>query len=463
MSKGLIVKQMLVLIITAFSFSQCKKSVPDSNMKTVKMNESQISFSAKNHVLDNNDNFSSDNRFLCYDTRGTVFNTDIGNSKTIEKIEIASGKETVLYQPESITGEQAAPGIGAVSYHPKEDKVIFIHGPLLSEVEERGYYGIPNRTGVEVSADGKGRTIKVDMHDVATNRETIHGAQRGGTHRHEYSRNGKRIGFTYNDLLCPDYDRTIGYMETTKTAPDGYTHFFAVLLKPARIGESKPGEIEKAYADSWVDSEGRMRAFIGNVRAENGTDYQEDLFVADIPDDVEITTAFSGDATTFPEPPEGVKIRRLTHSGNISGIVRGSNDGKWIACLSKDEKGIDQVTLIHALGSDLSENTGMQPKVVSHFKSNAGAIRWHPSGEWIFSLVEGNIAASCTRPGKDFGKSVMLTNDEQKRMQMVVSGDGNRVAYNIAVPTENEMDNEKLFRQIFVLDLDIDKINAALK
>src|SRR5690606_11868658 len=129
-----------------------------------------------------------------------------------------TGKETVLWEPESVTGEQAAPGVAAVSWHPSEDKVIFIHGPLLEEVEKRGYYGIRNRTGVEVSADGKGIIVKPDCRNVATDRPTIPGAHRGGTHRHEYSRNGKRIGFTYDDFLLTNFDRTIGYMEAHKNA-----------------------------------------------------------------------------------------------------------------------------------------------------------------------------------------------------------------------------------------------------
>ena len=125
----------------------------DNKFLILPMKEKQISFSNKNHFLDNNDNFSPDNHFLCYDTRGTVYNDNIGNSKSIEKIEISTGIETILYNPESVTGEQAAPGVGAVSWHPSADKVIFIHGPFPEEVDKRGYYAITNRTGVEVSTD----------------------------------------------------------------------------------------------------------------------------------------------------------------------------------------------------------------------------------------------------------------------------------------------------------------------
>ena len=50
-------------------------------------------------------------------------------------------------------------------------------------------------------------------------------------------------------------------MEVNEAAPEGYTHYFAVLLKPAIKGKSKAGEIEKAYGDSWVGADGNMRSF----------------------------------------------------------------------------------------------------------------------------------------------------------------------------------------------------------
>jgi len=416
------------------------------------MKERQISFSPKNHALDNNDNFSPDNRFLCYDTRGTIYNENLANCKSIEKIEIATGVETILWQPESVTGQQAAPGVAAVSYHPKEDKVIFIHGPLLEEVEQRGYYGITNRTGVEVSADGKKRITKVDMRDVATYRPSTPGAQRGGTHRHEYTRNGNRIGFTYDDFLNTNYDRTIGYMEPNQKAPAGYTHYFAVLITQAEKGKSKPGEIEKAYGDSWVDPVGKMRAFIGKVRDIRGVDYQTDLFVVEIPDHVDITTAKSGNGTGYPQPPAGIQIRRLTHSGKVEGIVRGSFDGKMIAFLSPDSAGILQVFVIDANGSDESTDESLQPRQLTSFVSNVSSPRWHPSKNWVFSITKGNVAAINAEPGENFGKTVMLTSDDQIRGELVVSNDGNMLAYTIFKP-ENE-NSEKKFRQIFVMDLD---------
>jgi hypothetical protein len=442
---------------TTFLFSlialiSCKTN-NDNKIITLPMKEKQISFSPKNHALDNNDNFSPDDRFLCYDTRGTVFNDNLANCKSIEKIEITTGDETILWQPESVTGEQAAPGVAAVSYHPIEDKVIFIHGPLLDEVATRGYYGITNRTGVEVSADGKGAVSKVDMRDVATDRPTTPGAQRGGTHRHEYTRNGNRIGFTYDDFLNTNYDRTIGYMEPNPKAPAGYTHYFAVLITQAEKGKSKPGEIEKAYGDSWVDPEGKMRAFIGKVRDIRGIDYQTDLFVVEIPDHVDITTAKSGNGSQYPEPPAGIQIRRLTHTGKAEGNVRGSFDGKQIAYCAPDTAGVMQVFVIDALGSDQSADENLRPKQLTSFTENAANPRWHPLKNWLFVTTGGNIAAVCAEAGVNFGKTFLLTNDNQDRNALVVSNDGNMLAYNIFVDTKAENETKK-FKQIFVIKLD---------
>ncbi|MEO9894105.1 DUF3748 domain-containing protein [Aurantibacter sp.] len=422
------------------------------------MTEKQLTFNAKSHVLDNNDNFSPDGNFLCYDTRYMVFNTNLANSKSVEKVNISTGEETILWQPESVSGENAAPGVAAVSYHPTENKVIFIHGPQLDEIELRGYYDIKNRNGAIVSADGNGIFSIADLRDISTDNPTIAGAQRGGTHRHEYSKNGERVGFTYDDFLQQEYDRTIGYMEPNKNAPEGFSHFFAVLLKPTKKGESKAGEIEKAYGDSWVDSLGTKRAFIGKVRAKNGVDYENSLFIAEIPNSVDITTAYAGDANTYPEPPKGIQVTRLTHSTTDDGIVRGSFAGDKIAYLSKDKKGIAQVFVIAADGSDISNDPSKRPVQVTNYTSDAGFIRWHPSDKWIFSISQGKVYASYIGDSDSFGKSILLTPNELNRENLVVSHDGKILAYDALIAHKSEsriIDGEQtnLYKQIFLLDI----------
>ncbi|MRI01175.1 DUF3748 domain-containing protein [Kriegella sp. EG-1] len=443
------------LIASIILIVSCKEQIATKNKIMV---EKQLTFNAKTHALDNNDNFSPDGNFLCYDTRYMVFNTNLANSKSVEKVNISTGEETVLWKPESVSGENAAPGVAAVSYHPTENKVIFIHGPQLNEVENRGYYDIKNRNGAIASADGEGQFSIVDLRDVSTDKPTTPGAQRGGTHRHEYSKNGKRIGFTYDDFLQQEYDRTIGYMESNKNAPKGFSHFFAVLLKPAKKGKSKPGEIEKAYGDSWVDSLGSKRAFIGKVRATNGIDYETSLFIAEIPNTVDITSAYSGDANTYPEPPKGIKIKRLTYSTADDGIVRGSYAGDKIAYLSKDKNGILQVFIIPVDGSDKSDDPDKKPIQVTNYRAAADFIRWHPSDQWIFSICQGKIYASYVGDSENFGKSILLTPSELNREDLVVSHDGKTLAYDALIAHSSEsriidsvQTNE--YKQIFLLDI----------
>lgn len=123
---------------------------------------------------------------------------------------------------------------------------------------------------------------------------------------------------------------------------------------------------------------------------------------------MDITTAFSGNNLEYSTPPKGIIISCLTHAGWAGEIVRGSLDGKFIAYLSNDNKGVAQVTIIPADGSDLSEDKEKQPKQVTLFKSNASSLRWYPSGEWIFSIVDGNIAVTSVKSGTNFGKTIIM-------------------------------------------------------
>lgn len=419
-------------------------------MSSTYAQERQITFSPKQHCLDNNDNFSSDGRFLCYDTRETK-EPPIGHCTSIEKVEIATGQETVLYKTEPGTiKDEPYPGVGAVSFSPVEDKVIFIHGPLKEDAEKHGPYAKNHRTGAEVAADGSGAISWPDKRDVETSRDTLPGAHRGGTHRHEYSADGKRIGFTYDDFLLPQYQRTIAYMEKNPKAPQGATHYFAILVPVVPKGTAKPGELETALGDSWVGRNGTMRAFVGTIREEDGS-YKDSLFVVDIPPDVDITTADSGSATRFPAPPKGLRIRRLTHN-NVTGIARGSLDGTRIAYCVKDKDGHSQVFMIPSDGSDQDPDPAKWPVQVSNFPQGADSgPRWHPSGDYLVCVSNKGIAVITVKPGADFGKTVFITpQGDNTRKDIVISPDGTRVAYTLPIPGNGTSESHA---QIFVVSL----------
>lgn len=410
--------------------------------------EKQLTFTPKNHDLDNNDNFSPDGRYLCYDTRNMV-GPGIDNGQSIELVEVATGKETLLYTPEkSVIGERPAPGVGAVSFSGAANEVAFIHGPPVEQVAERGPYGKPNRQGAGIVTDGTAKPAPqggyekfwLDFRDVATDRDTLPGAHRGGTHRHEYTLDGKRIGFTYDDFILTQYGRTVGYMERHPKAPEGAACYYANLVPIVPTGTAKPGEIEIASADSWVGREGLMRAFIGKVRNSDGETYETSLFVIDIPKNVDITTADSGGPNRYPAPPKGTAVRRLTHTW-AGGTVRGSADGSRIAYHAKAADGTTQVFVIASDGSDQSPDPQKQPKQATFLpEGSADGIRWHPSGNTIFSFSNNGIVATCVKEGSQFGRSVFLTaqGDKPERIKLTNSQDGTLLAFNKPVPTKDE-------------------------
>lgn len=434
----------------------------------------QLTYSGWNHELDNNENFSRDGAFICYDTRET-HGPGIEHSTTIEVLELATGREIVIYEPAEIAfGPAAAPGVAAVSFNPAAMEAAFIHGPLVAEVPTRGPYGWPNRTGAKVTLssevvmrEGRWRMLPdgayalswIDARDIAVDRDTTPGAHRGGTHRHEFCGSGRRLGFTYDDILRPEYGRTVAYLEVHPSAPDPASHYFGVVVPVVPKTRARPGDIVKAYADSWVDPAGTMRAFIGLVCEDDAPSWQECLFVADIPDEVDITTAIAGNRQRYPSPPTGITLRRMTHHW-AGGIVRGSPEGGRIAYFGQDDQGVKQVFIVAADGGDRHPDPAKRPQQATFLpQGTRSGLRWFPDGEHILCVSEGGLVETCVAPGTQFGRSTFLTahGDGIDRYAPAVSPDGAIIVYNRLIETRDtnghRMTNYagKDFSQIFVL------------
>lgn len=148
---------------------------------------------------------------------------------------------------------------------------------------------------------------------------------------------------------------------------------------------------------------------------------------------------------------------------NVNGIVRGSADGRQIAYAAPDGDSINQVFINKADGSD------KQPTQVTHLNSPVSSIRWHPTGEWVFCISDRDVIASYVGTRLRFGKTIRLSNDRLERDQLVISPDGNLLAYIIPVPTNDESGNivkdasENDFRQIFIMELDWKRINTGMQ
>jgi len=442
---------------------------------TVPAEGRQLTFSGWNHELDNNENFSRDGAFICYDTRET-HGPGIEHSTTIEVLELATGREIVIYEPaEIVFGSAPAPGVAAVSFNPAAMEAAFIHGPLVAEVPTRGPYGWPNRTGARVTLssevvmrEGRWRMLPdgayalswIDARDVALDYDTTPGAHRGGTHRHEYCGNGQRLGFTYDDFLLPAYGRTIAYLEPHPAAPQPASHYFAVVVPVVPKNQARAGDIVKAYADSWVDPAGTMRAFIGVVCTVEGSSFEESLFVADIPTAVDVTAAISGNRHHYPTPPPGITIRRLTHQW-AAGIVRGSPEGRRIAYIGKDDRGVRQVFIIAADGGERHPDPAKRPRQATFLDHGAQTgLRWFPDGDHLLCVSDGGLVETCVAEGDKFGHSMFLTShgDGVSRYAPAISPDGLSIAYNRLAETHDARGERlanyagKDFSHIFILN-----------
>lgn len=461
----------LILVSVLFIFNSIEQFVQQLDSRFLPV--FQLTYSSKNHELDNNDNFSFDDKFLCYDTRGTL-GYGIENCISIEVVELATGKEVKVYQPFRIRlGIKPAPGIGAVSFHPKKYSLVFIHGPeiqdLYQSIQIEDIYSKTNRRGCIITMDENLEKLSKDWVDFRTTlceKGIPPGSHRGGSHRHEYSANGKRIGCTYDDWLLPQYGRTIAFFEETDKFIPHADYFFVILIKVVSAGNAQEGDFVRASGDSWVDPEGKERAFIGTVK-EQGL-FVDYLCVVEIPDNIDIQTSNSGDCENYPTPPKGLNIYKITKV-DCSGIVRGSPDGKKIAYLNKDVNGKTQIFIVtkHYKGGRVTFEESIPVQVTFLTSGVEDNLRWHPSGNTIFSISEGAITATCVKEGENFGKTVFITPRYRinKPYALVVSRKGDYVAFNRCVPTYDERglrlfsSEGKDFSQIFLLqykDKDMD-------
>ncbi|MCF0072092.1 DUF3748 domain-containing protein [Dyadobacter sp. CY261] len=417
------------------------------------------------HDLDNNDNFSPDGKWLVYDTR--TDDGGIAESARIERVNVETGEKQVLFgiRNNAVWG----PGAGAVSYSPKQNAVVFIHG--LSNSTRENPYQQWRRTGVIIDDTHPNVPIYMDARDITP--PYTPGALRGGTHRHEWSGDGQWIGFTYNDAILKALEdstgqkrnlRTIGVSKKIRAVKVDENvenvsgeWFSALVVQVVPNPALGSDEISQANSDSWVGLNGYAgqngkqqiaRAFLGTVRDRNGTEVPE-VFIVDIPEDITQRGPLGpleGTDTDFPMPPKGTIQRRLTFTADTphpgcSGIVRSSPDGSKLAFLAKDRSGITQIFTI-------SPHGGTTTQVTEHTSDVKGNLRWHPDGKHIAYIFEGGIMLCDAGEGL-FKERVQTLIKASANVpgNLVWSPNGKMLAFNRLI--KNEIG--KATQQVFVL------------
>lgn len=445
----------LTLLIFISAIHSCRPNRP--------LEETRITHDLSyNHDLDNNDNFSPDDDWLVYDIR-----TDeggIGACSRIEKVNVETGEVVVLYELKQ--NQDYGPGAGAVSYSHTENKVAFIHG-LLNITKENPYQQW-RRTGVIIDDAYRGVPIFMDSRDIS--QPFTPGALRGGTHRHEWSRDGGWIGYTYNDAIMKQLEdstgekhnlRTIGVSKAIKPTvlendPTGENvngeWVSALVVKVVPNPTAGSDEISHAAGDSWVGTSGytkadgtlqRARGFIGTVKGENGKAINE-VFIVDIPDDITIAGEdgpLEGTITTMPSVPKGASQRRLTFTSNsekpgCTGIVRSSADGSKLAFSASDENGVQQIFTISPLGGQSVQQT-------FHETDAQSGVRWHPNGNEICYVWDNCIISKSADGSKEFNKLTVTT--DLAPANLVWSHDSKTIAFNRKVKNEAGIMTKQIF------------------
>ena len=427
----------------------------------------QLTSDNSGHTIHNTQCFSPDDQWIVFDTRNN--DTLIRSTGNISMVNTRTGEITELYHTRHQT--EYGPGVGAASFCPVSNRVIFIHGVRNSD--KNNPYGFTRRTGVAIDIAKPFHPVFMDARDITP--PFTAGALRGGTHAHNWSADGKWISFTYNDVVISELEKIDSSVKDLRTVgvmvPDHPVHVADHASKENNSGEMfsvvvtkvtenpKPGsdEIDKAFDEGWIGIKGyqkndgswqrRAIAFQGEVTNSDGTTKAE-VFVVDLPQD--LTKAnhgqpLEGTNSTKPNVPMGVLQRRITHSQNgIQGPrhwLRCTPDGNLIAFLSKDDKDITQVF-------GVSPNGGKIIQLTHNPYSVQGPFNVSPDGKHLAYLADNSVFVTEIKTGECKRLTPRYSDDESVWGSVIWSNNGSMLAFNKYVKDHK---TGELFLQIFLI------------
>jgi hypothetical protein len=423
----------------------------------------------RGHLLTNIGVWSPDSEWIVYDTR-----TDAAGEKfdgaTIEMVNVRTGEVRELYQ----SGNGAFCGVA--TFHPRELKVAFIHGPERPTDDWR--YGPAHRQGVIVDAARPGVAIPLDARDLTP--PFTPGALRGGSHVHVWHPAGDWVSFTYEDHVLPPSrpaepggdinQRNIGVsipampVRVPKTHPRNHDGSHFTVLVTRTVANPRPGsdEIARAFEEGWVGTNGYVRpdgsrqrralAFLGQVATSSGGTNIE-VYIADLQENltVEGDGPLAGTVARRPFPPQGVAQRRLTFTSarKYPGVqgprhwLRTSPDGFRIAFQMRDDAGVVQLWTV-------SPNGGEPRQVTSNGMDIASAFSWSMDGARLAHVLDGSVCVTDALSGRTTRLTARETGEAAPRPEACVfSPDGRAIAYvrRVAGP-------EGVYNQIFSVGVD---------
>jgi len=413
--------------------------------------------------------WSPDGEWIVYDTRSDAAGDNF-DGESIEMVNVRTGEVRQLYRAEN------GAHCGVVTFHPRENKVVFILGPEHPTPDWQ--YGPIHRQGVIVSAGGDAASsvaVNLDARDLTP--PFTPGALRGGSHVHVWDATGEWVSFTYEDHVLAQFKeathdndanlRNVGVsvpvrpVRVKKDHPRNHDgEYFTVLVTRTTANPRRGSdEIKKAFEEGWVGTNGYVRmdgslqrralAFQGHVVTADGQTISE-VFIVDLPDDLTRPGdgPLAGTETRMLFPPNGCMQRRLTFTTQrkFPGIqgprhwLRCSPDGSRIAFLMKDDAGVVQLWTVSPNGGEPHQLTRNPSPIASTFT-------WSPDGRFIAHVMDNSVCVTEAA----FGQTHRLTprSDDATAPRpeaCVFSPDGKRLAYVRRVAESGQSGN-----QIFVV------------
>jgi hypothetical protein len=174
------------------------------------------------------------------------------------------------------------------------------------------------------------------------------------------------------------------------------------------------------------------------VREDGEDKPYADVFVVDVPDDVAVPGPdgpLQGTPETYPAPPRGAKVRRLTRTAEhpdaalrgVSGHLRADGSGKWVAFVGKASlRGAvaPQVFAASPSSGDVRRLSGLAGGV-------GGDLRFSPDGRYVaVSAPDGSVHAIGARES-DWGRARQVApSGAASAHNIVISPDSALIAYN---------------------------------
>ena len=434
--------------------------------------ERQLTFGEYGHTLNRRQAISADGQWAVYDTRND--DSHIARTEAIEMVHLDSGEIVRLYQ--AATSSLYGPGVGAVAFHPHEDRVVFIHG--LESCTERSPYSAARRFGAIVELASPGKYIHAEArvaHLEDGSRIGSFGLLSGGTHAHSWSDDGW-LSFTYNDAWLERTARvdksirdlrSVGFMSpgiVNLEGKDGesFGGSMQAFLAASLTNNPRHGsdDIEQALEECWIGKKGyldargvhhpKALAFLGAVRNDRG-EFVNEIFVSDIGDIPPRLLESSRSQVLKPSelltPAPHCQQRRLTRTAGrkfpgVQGLrnwLVSSPDGKSLFAPMRDDNSVVQLHRIDTANGNIDQVTRWEQNMEGQIAINsAGTICSNICGQRVC------LTHLST------GKTIFLTERNENALSGAVHFVGeHRLAYNRVIQSGSQG-----FMQVMVCELE---------